>query len=48
LFDYRMFQQCYSGADVPAIAECLCFDDDADGDVDGGDFSAFALAMTGP
>ncbi len=50
--DYQFFGDCLAGPEVPPTptdAECinLCldaFDDDADGDVDLEDFSAFRLS----
>lgn len=49
LFDFQQFQNCFSGANVPAGAECAAeFDSNGDGDVDRPDYRAFWQNLTGP
>jgi hypothetical protein len=47
LDDYALFAGCLSGPQGGITADCGCFDDDRDLDVDLLDFVAFQLAFTG-
>ena len=46
--DFALFQKCYSGSGVCAVAGCEPFDWNGDCDVDAADLASFGPAMTGP
>lgn len=49
LRDFAAFQNCFSGPNVPAGAECAAdFDSNGDGDVDRPDYRVFWQNLTGP
>ncbi|GJM24063.1 MAG: hypothetical protein DHS20C16_04780 [Phycisphaerae bacterium] len=47
LVDHAAFFECISGPGASADPNCVCFDSDADNDVDIDDFRAFQQAFTG-
>ncbi len=48
LWDHASFTECLSGPDSAlSDAGCRCFDVDADGDVDAGDFALLQATFTG-